>query len=532
MPDTALSAAELKSFDGFYQSRIFEAGGAKDDGQELEIAQDILRAVVNDGLTPTGDGGVAYVRRGALDWSDPATLQAAQASMTPTRPVGPTPSSRKELWQGLAVLGLAILAAIWWLWPGDEEVVEPGQSPQSIVVSDGTPLTLTSLGDSLQATETPTPLPTLESELLADIIGAGVKTKELVLPRTLEIKGVSFVVQPVKTKQGEWRLPAEPRAVSWIYGTVINYVLGLEATAENKALLAGLAFGDVFLLRTSTGLTTRFAYVDTVRVAPQVTELFGQRRPGLTLVLLNDGTADSRIVIRGLYVPGSEVDSSVGPMIEPAEVNQPLVLDDRLRLTALGYALLPSAAAPAGYVYLGVNFRATYLQRGQALPATALQTRLTVDRLTYPRVTVNETQPLPEQLFYGQVVTASLTYAVPEAVMTKEMSWAVSLDPAGEQARIRLLPYAGRLQPVVTLSEAKFEGETLLLSFKVEAAFRPLDLTATDLQLQGGSLAPTGNTFPWSVAAQEQGNFTLLVRPEGAGPLTVSLLQQGFEVSY
>ena len=38
------------------------------------------QGVVNDGLTPTADGGASYVRRGAVDWTDPATLQAVQAT--------------------------------------------------------------------------------------------------------------------------------------------------------------------------------------------------------------------------------------------------------------------------------------------------------------------------------------------------------------------------------------------------------------------------------------------------------------------
>ena len=94
MIDTQLTAEEAKIFDQFYQRQIAEAGGARDDAQELEIAQDILLAVINDGLTLTSDGGASYVRRGAIDWTDPATLQAAQATMSQTertRPMTITP---------------------------------------------------------------------------------------------------------------------------------------------------------------------------------------------------------------------------------------------------------------------------------------------------------------------------------------------------------------------------------------------------------------------------------------------------------
>ena len=51
-----ISAESLRTFENFYQKRVSEAGGAREDHEELEIAKDILAAVVNDGLTPTADG--------------------------------------------------------------------------------------------------------------------------------------------------------------------------------------------------------------------------------------------------------------------------------------------------------------------------------------------------------------------------------------------------------------------------------------------------------------------------------------------
>jgi hypothetical protein len=119
--DQAYSAENLRAFENFYQKRVSEAGGAREDSEELEIAKDILAAVVNDGLTPTADGGASYVRRGAVDWADPATLQAAQTAVgtgsNARTQSKKGKSGRKDMFQGLGVVVLALLAIGWFFWP-------------------------------------------------------------------------------------------------------------------------------------------------------------------------------------------------------------------------------------------------------------------------------------------------------------------------------------------------------------------------------------------------------------------------------
>ena len=167
-----LSPEERKLFDEFYQARLAEVG-AWDDTQELEIARDILAAVVNDGLTPTADGGASYVRRGGVDWTDPATMQAAQATMG--QDDAPRPGAgrgqkrgKAELWQGVGVLVLVLLVAAWFLWPsGEEENASAGETTVEMTVE---------ATEEIQPGEievVQTPVPTLEAELLADIVGGG-----------------------------------------------------------------------------------------------------------------------------------------------------------------------------------------------------------------------------------------------------------------------------------------------------------------------------------------------------------------------
>src|SRR5512136_175242 len=304
MSDTQLTAEDLKLFEDFYQRRLAEAGGARDLHDELDVAHDILASVVTNGLTPQADGSVSFVRRqGALDWSDPATVQAAaQAAPSsggrkPRLGAGPAAAGgkggAKDMLLGVGMLVGAIAIAIFFfgskLSGGNAAKPQVTITPSAAVVES--------------ADATATPLPTLEAELLASIVDAsGVKTG-LVAPRTLEIKGVSFVVQPVKITSGDWPPPDDERAVSWVYGTIVNYVMGVESTPDNKTLLASLKAGDEMLLRMSTGPAYRFAFADVVRVAPQASEVFRQTRPGLTLALLSEESDSSRIVVRAVYLP-------------------------------------------------------------------------------------------------------------------------------------------------------------------------------------------------------------------------------------
>ena len=217
-----LTSEDLSVFEAFYRCRMAEAGGARDDVQELEIARDIFSAVVNDGLTPTSDGGASYVRRGAMDWSDITNIEAAQAAvegsgrqpMTPPKKAGARGGGlfQSGLVQTVGVVAMILLGLFYFFWPsgGDAkrhgETAEKGDVALAAEEDQG--------GDGMYV-PTPTPRPTLEAELLSDVVNSGAKVKNLVVPRTLEIKGVGFAIQPIDIKIGDW-IPADfDRAVTW-----------------------------------------------------------------------------------------------------------------------------------------------------------------------------------------------------------------------------------------------------------------------------------------------------------------------------
>ena len=561
-----LTADELKLYEEFYRLRLAEAGQIRDDSEELAVARDILQAVVNDGLTPTADGGASYVRRGARDWTDPTTVQAVQATLAGSSesggrqktkkqkgrpstgaPVGGS-ARNKEVLQGLGMLAAVLAMAGWFLWPTLFGQAEQSQDNRLENSTASAATRAAAGGEAVEYTFEEagpvTPAPTLETELLADIVDAGGVKTGPVVPRTLEIKGVSYIVQPVLVKAGNWPRPENPRAASWVYGTVVNYVLGLEATPENKKLLASLNPGDEILLRMSTGPTYRFAYADAVRVSPQASEIFVQVRPGLIIALLGDEGQPARIIIRAVYLPGRSESGGETAAVSLVSLGQTAWIGESLRLTCLGYEPSVPPGAPPGYVHLAVQF-VVENRLDDPLVTNAFAHQVIVAELAYPAITHSGTgqaavtrpagayPDLPASLAKGQVFTATASYAIPEVALKEELRWQFAPDPAGPAIQVLLPPYQGRLEPTVSVKSIEMRAEGVLaIEFRLQAPdLHALEIGAADLKVEGAALAPAGNAFPWRLGPSERDEFSLLMIPD-ISPVMVGLLGQGFEITW
>ncbi|MCP4359480.1 MAG: hypothetical protein GY796_15835 [Chloroflexi bacterium] len=478
-----------------------------------------------------------------MDWTDTDTMRAVQ-SVTGGDEANNSPAASKNgaggrigvmgILQGVGVVAMLVIALGWFFWPSGSDETNPEEMEGEVAYAASLE---EAVDDGDMFVPTPTPIPTLEAELLSDVVGSGAKVKDLVVPRTLEIKGVSFIVQPVTIKVGDWPPPDIERAVSWVYGTVINYVMGLNGTASNKELLASLQPGDQLLLRMSTGDAYRFVYADTVKVSPQASEVFRQNnRPGLTLVLLGDETSETRVVIRGVYVPDTELKLDPQAPVKPALPGKRVVLDDKIQLTYLDRKVVPAPETLGGYAYLGVNYVIEYVGGGDLPLLTAsFIHHVEFDGLLYPMVSVEEAAAypaLPETLLPDLPYTTTVVYAVPKDILRQEIVWEFSADPAngGTKARAVLPPYEGLLNPGVEVKEYKMENGTIVFVLNVTAALHNVTLNIEDIQVHGGTLSPTGNIFPWRVPAGQSDEFVLMLRPDGEEKkVGVIVLDQGIE---
>jgi hypothetical protein len=158
-------------------------------------------------------------------------------------------------------------------------------------------------------TQTPTPLPPEEVEVKPQ----PVKLEEgAVVPISLQIAGQYFPVVPTGLRDGNWAYMTDPDQASWLAGSYVNVILGLPYTEENRTLLASsLALSDTITLRNNVAGVNHYQVIDRRAVDVYAIEVLGQRRAGLTLVLLGgneeapDGGPDRRLVIWAVQV-GSE----------------------------------------------------------------------------------------------------------------------------------------------------------------------------------------------------------------------------------
>ncbi|MHB1319749.1 MAG: J domain-containing protein, partial [Anaerolineae bacterium] len=155
-----------------------------------------------------------------------------------------------------------------------------------------------------------------------------------VAPIQLMVGGNTYPVVAVVPEQGRWPMPAEQEQLGvWIYGTLINYVIGMPYTADMENLLSGLTSSDRLSLTLESGATLVFGSPQLKRVALDDTSPLAQDTPELTLLTLGDNSSN-RLVVKARYLPENvaPVDEQnadgLGVKIMRADVVQGVVPDD------------------------------------------------------------------------------------------------------------------------------------------------------------------------------------------------------------
>jgi hypothetical protein len=302
---------ELELIEQYYRKTV---AWAPSDEEALAIAQDLLEKaqrgfVVDD----TGDG--------LLYASDPDLPVDAEFL------VDEGAVNQERLQRGLAIVGACLIAllALFLVYGGDSESTPmetpatatrvplflatqtltptPTSSPTPTAVPTYTPT------PTRVPTQTPTPLPPEEVEVKPQPVTL---EEGAVVPVSLEIAERYFPVVPTGLRDDQWAYLTEPdqagtergERISWLAGSYVNLLLGLPYTQQNLDLLSStLAISDTMTLRNSVGGVNSYEVVDRRLVDVYAIEVLGQRRAGMTLVLLGgneeapDGGPDRRLVI-------------------------------------------------------------------------------------------------------------------------------------------------------------------------------------------------------------------------------------------
>ena len=396
---------------------------------------------------------------------------------------------------------------------------------------------------------TPTPFASGEESALAgDPIVIGMSDSATISvtldsPITLSLPGQQFNVQTqIIGADGTWTPTAtEPATAVWVYGTVVNYVVGLPDSDENRALLEGLAPGDEMMLATRGG--TRFTFSFNSRTIVPVTnrDIFAQTTPGITLVILgSEGT--ERLVVNGRYVV-SETDNASGNVVGLGETAQ--LENVQLTVNSSTY-IADRPEIPPGFALFIVDYQIQNVGL-TALDTGNLQLSL-VDNLGNQYVV----SPLATQLGNfptlsgflnaNQITQASAGYQIPLGLESDTLNWVVTNNNSGAQVYVTL-PFTGGAAAAAgsSVSLARVEVSTdltsLILGGQVtNLGTQPIVITESDvsLQTQDGSiylLLSTNPPFPWTVPPGQTVQFFLTYQRPPTDTAVFRVLNQGFQLT-
>ncbi len=429
---------------------------------------------------------------------------------------------------GVSLLAIIVLAVVL-LWPRGDR-------------GDGTP--------SPEATGTSQFAVPQADALLVD---SGTPQPQVTIPISLTLKGLEFGVLPYQVKpDGVWEYPAgQSGAAVWVYGTIVNFVMGVEHNQGNVALMQSLTAGDEITMTTASGAIYRFGFADRDEWSASAgSDLFRQNQPGLTLVTLG-GEDDTRLVVHANYlalVQGKETGRPLGPSFA---VGEPAQLGD-IRVTVLGTAyVFEDARVPPGWAFFLVDYQIENFSQ-QVLDPNRFRMELqdgsgAVHSINLPASQAGAFGYLMLTIPPNAVAQGTAGYLVPAPLPGPKLSWSFSRLDQPESVVKVLIDFAPaepevvdpRSLAAVQLSGAELSGDRTLLSVwgtVVNNSEEPLAVTLEDVALQGAeeSIAPlraADPALPWTVQPGSVLSFRLSFQRPNSPTATFTVLNRPFEIS-
>ena len=423
----------------------------------------------------------------------------------------------------LVVLALFIVLGVVAFWP-DSESTEGRGTPEATLALEY----LLPPGDSL-LTVGGTPIP------------------QSSVPISLTVKGITYDVLPSRVQEdGELRYPAgESGTAVWVYGTIINYVMGIEQTKANNALVESLGVGDEITMTTNSGVVYRFGFTAREELDMTNPDLFSQRRPGLTLITMG-GKAEDRVAVHSTYLGMKEGVEEASDAI--VSVGEPAQLGD-IRLTVLGTSYIyEGEQVPEGWAFYLVEFQIENFSL-QVLDPNRFRMQLQdgVGRtysVNLPASQAGTFGYLMLTIPPNTVAQGTAGYLVPAPLQGPKLSWSFSRLDAPEyvvQVQIDFESPHEVIDPrqlvVVTLMGAELSGDRTLLSvwgIVANSSEEPIAVRNEDVTLYGGessmALRAADPAFPWTIPPGTNTSFRIAFQRPVTPVATFTILGQPFEL--
>jgi hypothetical protein len=390
----------------------------------------------------------------------------------------------------------------------------------------------------------PSPTSPLAPPACETIISSGDVEVAVPLPVSLAMGDEPFPVVAVVSEQAGWTYPSDSSGSAvWICGTVVNYVMGLEPTPENEALLAGLRPGYEIKLSLSNGVELLFHFAELQEgVAASEASVFEQLRPRLTLILeREDGTWQ---VAMANYVSSTEpIEPSAGTM---AQIGQPVRVGDAQVTVVRGHAERGGTDLRPGTMYYLVEFSVENVG-GAPLDAGGfnmeLQDGVGNEYLLSPAASAfGEYGSLGGQVDPGTTAQGTAGYLVPDTLAGPTLIWTFSPGLGMELRAMVSIPYAAGTEPVagqadVNISDAFLSDNDNVLNIEGEVRNTgngPLTVETDDISLTSSagmsSLRSAAPPLPWVIDPGQTQIIDLQYDTPAASTALLTLLGYSFEI--
>ncbi len=397
-----------------------------------------------------------------------------------------------------------------------------------------------------------TPQPTAPiSETLRNIVSVNGTAVPPSIPSRLNVGSRSFEILPLSISDDrKWTYDVNnKRAAYWAVGTLVNYVIGLHSSTENRELYESIQLNDLLSLDSSNG-TQRYRVVQKTKVqASDVALVADPTAPRMTLVMLGQ-SGEERDVVIAQY-------TDEGTPNQPVSLGAPVNLGDG-RVVALNARLVPggSAGLIEGKNYYQVNIRVTNVVT-RILDAAQFYTELSDGQ-------GNRYQLAPAgasaagaygwaagALQPGASLTATAAFEVPSSMAGPYLEWRFALDPANPYVAKVAIAYqpifvdptpVATAQPRVRVDIAAAnispDGTELnVIGNLTNLTGEPLTVSLKDTQLKGadGLLTPLNSSslpgLPWEVNPNGTLTFKLTFAKPAQLPATFTLLDQSVQIA-
>jgi hypothetical protein len=369
----------------------------------------------------------------------------------------------------------------------------------------------------------PTPTPPInvaEIELDTDVFpfqtisDSGAISQTLETPIFVEIAGNQFSVQAeVLSAADPWTPPiVNETTAAWVYGSVINYIFGLDNTKDNQTLLEELDEGDEVVLTTRSGAKSTFTVSSRREVASDDRDIFAQRSPGITILLIEEDSEETRIVVQGRYVlSDTKDDSKAGQIVEMGQTAQL----ESLQVTATGVATqYDRPEAPPGFAFLQIDAQVQNV--GTAAYNTSSLNMVLADdignlyALNPTASQLGNYPPLSGSVSPGQTILTTSGFQIPAGLSSPVLHWRITI--AGSNSAIQIdIPFrdtsAAAQQALIEVQEVTISpdgGSMLVVGQIVNAGEQIFLIDSGDVSLTSSpgtifQMLSTNPGFPWSI---------------------------------